>query len=565
MMARYFITVVLFRAILFDDVLGTIQNGLYNVDIGVEVNTFYETTRMPSVIRCAMRCNTSISCQTATFDVGTEECLLSVDTRMYAIDTGNPNRKTISLVQDNPICVVPPLIANGLLVITSTTPPDATASLQCNPGYVIAPTSPLTVNCIEGTGWGDISGMLCQTLPVDPRGYHGTSFILGFMQNGESNSGTPNLLFACKATANVRVEIPFLLIDEIHVVSTSLSVSYANSVTSATSGIIEQKVIYITSDVPIIVYSYNFDSGSSDGTLILPTTKLSTEYFIAGHPSTLAGTDEVLLIGHYDATSVTIEYSSNIQETITLNQNQTFLKQSVDMSGTRITSTQPLFVMSGHSCANIPDNSVIYCDYIDEVTPPLTSLGTTHIVSYMTPRPDFTINIVILVDMTTVRFYLGSGTIWETLTSLPAKTSIFRTYTVSKTIVIISDQNIMVHQFGHGSQSTSGDPSMMFIPDIGHYGDLYEFTVPTTSTLPTLTIVIDNIYPASDLKLNGQNFNPVSVIPVTVEGIAFTVLYVEIPTGFNTLTHGSGTARFGAWLYGRTSIIEYAWTLGYAV
>ncbi|KAL4219803.1 hypothetical protein ACF0H5_020215 [Mactra antiquata] len=563
---RYFITVVLFKVILIGGIFGAIYDGLYNVDIGVEVNTFYEATKTPSVIRCAMRCNTSVSCQTATFDAETKECRLSTDTRTYAIDTGNSSRKTISAVQDTPMCTEPPLVSNGTLDITTATLLDATASLQCNPGYAKTATSPLSVNCVEGTGWGDISLMVCLKIGSDPRGYQGTSFMLGFMLNGgEFNTGIPTLLFACNGTASVRVEIPWLLVDKIYVVASSLSVEIDISTVLTNSHTIEQKVVYITSNIPITVYSFSFHPRSADGTLILPIPKLSTEYYIAGYPSSGISTDEILLITHYDTTTVIIEYA-NTQQMITLDANETFLYQAWNLSGARITASKPLFVLSGQNCAMIPDMSAYYCDYIDEVSPPLTSLGKKHIVSFMTPRPDFTINVVTVESMTTVTFYLGSGAILETLAGLAAKTSIIRTYTVSKTMVIISDKPIMIHQYGHGGWNISGDPSMMFIPDIEHYGDQYEFMVPATSILPTLTVIIDNIYSTSELKLNGKNFNPVATITANVPDVGiFTVLYVEVPNGFNTLTHDSGIARFGAWLYDRSIAREYALTLGYAV
>lgn len=386
--------------------------------------------------------------------------------------------------------------------------------------------------------------------------------------NGMANHGSPTLMITCDGIATVRVEIPYLAVDEVHVVTTSLTLTYSVDVVHTMNDtVIDDKVVYVTSDMPVALYSANLKSGSADGSVVVPRPSLKSEYYIAGHPSTLAGTDQVVIIGLSHNTNVTFEYTTDITETITLNQNQSYLKQDIDLTGTRISASNLIFVLSGHVCANIPDNTVVYCDYIDEVAPPLSSLGTTHIVTYMHPRSNFTISIVVTVDFTTVNIYDKNGIFLEIVENLMKQDAIFRKYNGSKTLSVISNHPIMVHQYGHGDYGIGGDPSMMFIPDVGLFAEQYDFIVPTGFILPCmLTVVISSTTPPSSLKLNNADFTPVEVIQVIVPGAEnYFVVYIEVQVGYNSLTYASGMATFGAWLYGRQSAAEFAWTLGYAV
>jgi len=51
-----------------------------------------------------------------------------------------------------------------------------------------------------------------------------------------------------------------------------------------------------------------------------------------------------------------------------------------DVTGTFVNSSKPLAVYGGHSCAFVPTRSVWFCDHIVEQIPPVSELGTTHVV-----------------------------------------------------------------------------------------------------------------------------------------------------------------------------------------
>jgi len=51
-----------------------------------------------------------------------------------------------------------------------------------------------------------------------------------------------------------------------------------------------------------------------------------------------------------------------------------------DVTGLYINSSRPISVIAGQSCAFIPNDSTYYCDYIAEQIPPVSELGTDHVV-----------------------------------------------------------------------------------------------------------------------------------------------------------------------------------------
>lgn len=103
--------------------------------------------------------------------------------------------------------------------------------------------------------------------------------------------------------------------------------------------------------------------------------------------------------------------------------------------------------------------------------PPVSSLGKHHIVSYMKPRPDFTVSIAAPYSSTSVTIYNAAGTVLENISSMKQMDVVFRTYTGFQTLSVLASQPILVTQYGHGrgTDRTGGDPSMMTIPDVNHF------------------------------------------------------------------------------------------------
>ncbi|XP_060579285.1 IgGFc-binding protein-like isoform X2 [Ruditapes philippinarum] len=396
-------------------------------------------------------------------------------------------------------------------------------------------------------------------------GYYGTRFIFGYMKNFESNSSPTFYVICAQGEAIVRISIPDLSIDEeVSTVGGVLKKQYTNRLFSSSSGNISSKAVLVTTNTPVVIFSGNFGEAgaSSDGSFILPESSLGSTYLISGHPSTAFGLDEFLVVGTSD-TQVTFTSISGFSETFALKRMQTYYKMASDMSGTMISASAPLFLLSGHSCANIPDISVKYCDYIEAAMPPINALGSIHIISFMKPRPDFTVSIVAPFNQTSVTITDKVGNQIEIL-SLNERNTAFRTYTGSSTISVLTDLPVLVTLYGHGGSKLGfGDPSMMIVPDITFFGHVYDFFVPTDFE-SSLQVIISDTYPVSGLLLNGKPISPTETIVTTVpKHGTFTVVYADVVSGKYRVTHSLANAvSFGAWLYGRTYKQEYATNLG---
>jgi len=51
-----------------------------------------------------------------------------------------------------------------------------------------------------------------------------------------------------------------------------------------------------------------------------------------------------------------------------------------DATGAYVNSSKPIAVYGGHSCAFVPTRSVWFCDHMVEQIPPVSELGTAHLV-----------------------------------------------------------------------------------------------------------------------------------------------------------------------------------------
>ena len=57
-----------------------------------------------------------------------------------------------------------------------------------------------------------------------------------------------------------------------------------------------------------------------------------------------------------------------------------------DVTGYYVNSSRPVGVIAGQSCANVPDLSVNFCDYMVEQIPPVSELGKEHVTPVIDGR-----------------------------------------------------------------------------------------------------------------------------------------------------------------------------------
>jgi hypothetical protein len=173
--------------------------------------------------------------------------------------------------------------------------------------------------------------------------------------------------------------------------------------------IFEGAGIHIYADDMIMVYLLVRFLYTTDGALILPANVLGKEYIVSSYNEDplLRGTNDgkipsmAVIVAAYDNTSVKFTMGgTQISKTvgglkpgefteIILNKGDVWAfstnESNHDLSGSKITSTKPVGVLSGNFCADIPIG-IQYCDYIVEMETPTNTWGKYYIVPQVPNR-----------------------------------------------------------------------------------------------------------------------------------------------------------------------------------
>ena len=252
----------------------------------------------------------------------------------------------------------------------------------------------------------------------------GTEFIVGFMQN-LSGANENTVLFLTGSTATTAtVEAPGIGFVTTTTITpgTITSVALSNAIRATGSGTIQNKGIRITAAAEITVYGLNQRRATTDAFLGLPTDILGTDHLVPSYFNLTAGIQsEFQIIGTVDGTQVTItptndtaggvdvgSVSAASSTTFTLDRMESIQFKALggnaaDLTGTEILSSQPVAVMAGHQCVNVPVGTTA-CDHLVEQVPPTSTWGTSFLtVPLATRTAGDRFRIMAAADSTTVR------------------------------------------------------------------------------------------------------------------------------------------------------------------
>ncbi len=179
------------------------------------------------------------------------------------------------------------------------------------------------------------------------------------------------------------------------------------------------KAYRIRSDRPIAAYQFNpleyqntappascptaqfggCFSFSADASLLLPQNALTGNYYVVGHRTVFTG-DLLAITATRDSTVVTIHAGPHVHslkgagvdlapgESATLTMNggdvvqlfTTGSSASQTWSGSTVTATAPVQVLTGAPCATVPDGTIA-CDHLEETVLPAETLGQEYAVT----------------------------------------------------------------------------------------------------------------------------------------------------------------------------------------
>ncbi|MBS1536830.1 MAG: choice-of-anchor D domain-containing protein [Bacteroidetes bacterium] len=254
--------------------------------------------------------------------------------------------------------------------------------------------------------------------------------------------------------------------------------------------------IHVIAQSPIICYGVTRYNYTSDGFLAVPVSALGDEYIVASYPQyTALGsgyqlTSETTISAAYDDTEVTFEMGGNsISETsggLKPGKTKSFVLQHKgdvlcfssngdiqDLSGSRITSTKPVAVVSGNQCANVPAG-VYACDYMSEMELPTFTWGTEYHVTPFWGRKNNPVIRIYAKEKDTKVYRDGQE--WFTLSGATRK--IDEGYAdrrssdgVPRAVVISADKPIYVEELnpGQSDDNVASDPFMLVLSPLQQY------------------------------------------------------------------------------------------------
>ncbi|XP_063402231.1 IgGFc-binding protein-like [Mytilus trossulus] len=316
--------------------------------------------------------------------------------------------------------------------------------------------------------------------------------------------------------------------------------------------------------------------GLSEGFLATPLQFASTNYIIPSLPAHYIayGCKNVLALSPiYQNTTVSIhlkltrgaitygskKYNNNDIIKLVINKYRTLqLSHTSDLSGTMVTSSKPVIVVSGNDC-NTAVPAVISlggCNPFTESVLPNDQLDNMFITPYISTRLNNTVRIQ-AVNSTNLTIKTGNKTISKTINARD-----FFDFYYNTISFISSSDDILVMSYPHGLSSGKGDPFMMTIPGINQYLYEYDFVVPTRfDSFISISVQSDAI---NEFLLDSNSSNSRSSVFSISEGLYnFSTFSMPITSGFHHIEHRQ-KIRFGLWVYGNGYSAVYGFPAGLA-
>ena len=327
------------------------------------------------------------------------------------------------------------------------------------------------------------------------------------------------------------------------------------------------KGIYVNAEgeSKIVVYGLSYKSGTSDAFLALPCSNLAVEeyeYYAMTYPDRRPHlTSDVLIVGCEDNTLVTTP-----SNTITLNRLETYLIESSDSTGMRVTSTKPVSFFSNQKCTDIPTN-IRACDHLTEQIPPTFTWGTSFYAASLLGRNSSELfRILSAKNSTTVRVNCTTFSQAQVYNlSVAGNWQEFQIGPLSF-CTIESSAPILVTQFAlGGTLDNVGDPFMMMIPPVEQYSNNYVLNALSNFSTNYITIyVAAKYYQPNRIFVDDRSQVSSSWTSVYCSNslLCGYITRVNLTAGEHIVYHQDPHARIGVSAYGFNRYDSYGYPGG---
>ncbi len=403
----------------------------------------------------------------------------------------------------------------------------------------------------------------------------GTEFWLGLPRNSANVPPTDNVYITGSTATTGTVAIPGESFTQGFTVTPGgvSQVTLPSTSEIDTSDGVEEKGIHVTAGSPVAVYVVSDGEYTTDGYTGLPMDALGTSYTVLAYGDSAAGESEFSVVASQNHTIVTITPSARGGDTatrpagtpytVTLNEGQEYQLQAFaypeDLTGTKITSSAPVSVYGGNSCAYIPSGSGA-CDYVVEENPPESSWGSSFLTEPLKGRSggDY---FSMVADQNNTHVYLNGG--------LVATLNADEHYAqeVVGASEFTADNPIELAQFANGLQYAGirdDDPMMMAVVPTSEFETGYTISTPVNSFTSFPDNYVNLVVPmcaVGSVTVDGAAVPTSEFQPIGSSG--FEGAELETTPGSHVIS--AGGARFGAYAYGFSYADAYGYAGGYSV
>ena len=351
----------------------------------------------------------------------------------------------------------------------------------------------------------------------------------------------------------------------------------ANLKSAGASKLVVDGAYRVRADRPVAVYQYNpleyqignASSYTNDASLLLPVNAWTSSYRIvarnhmgtAGLYAVTASQDGTTVTLAPSATGGTVNAGAGVAAdgsgTLTLDAGDVLevfsasaggSPDSSDLTGTLVTADKPVQLIGGHGCTFVPYTTCC-CDHLEEVIPPLETLGKEYIVTapLIQGNPVSTIKgrmvrVVATAANTTIAYDPAQA---GAPTALANAGDYFEIAATDQDFRITASEKVIVAQYMQGQQAggNTGDPAMTIAVTTAQYRTDYLFHAPTNYEANYVNVVAPG---GATVLLDG---NPITGF-TSIGGTGFDVARVQVSNAGNGNHSISSALPFGIDVYG---------------
>ncbi|KAH3707695.1 IgGFc-binding protein-like isoform X2 [Dreissena polymorpha] len=350
--------------------------------------------------------------------------------------------------------------------------------------------------------------------------------------------------------------------------NTTTAVTIPDSIIATSAGL-SNKAVYVATDKPVSAYVMVRNATTSDGFLLLPITAGANEFVVPSYDTVEGSLSEFLVTALEDSQvevrlrmstgNITIggqSYISGQNFSFVMNKLQTYLVQHQhDLTGTHITSSKPVSVVSGNTCTNVPKD-ITACDFLAEQLLPVRFWQHTYLCANLKTRRNNRFRVLSLMDNNAVNIggtqvSLNNGDFYEYVSSNDVATA------------VVSTHPVLVLQFAEGSYADNaiGDPSMITVPSTDNQESEYFYETPTSVSFHYASITIPTDH-ASGLRMDGNTISRSDEQITTINITMFSIIRVSVVAGKHHIYHVDSSVSFGVIVYGFDTDELYGFPLG---